>query len=122
MRGISLSLKLRGTGYSLYTGLELTLTPDDVTFTEGSNANIACSPLLQGIISIVFRTIAPGAFESEAVMENKLTVTYISSVRIFTFLNASENDDGRKFFCWFGAKTSNIAALYVNCEFIERRS
>ena len=103
-----------------------TLTPLRRTVLEGEDANFTCSPLV-GIASSVLNTIAPGENVSEAIQNTdpRISVTDIMGdpdVRVFTWLDASRDDDGRQFFCLFGAVVSNTSTLFVNCEFQCTRS
>jgi hypothetical protein len=98
--------------------VNLTLTPEEQTVNEGQSAEFTCSPLVS-IGSSVLNTIAPDSTEAEGLnnddrVDSRDDLTVDPNVRIFIWLSAVREDNGRQFFCALSGSMSNISILYVN--------
>ena len=95
----------------------VTLEPANVTVVEEDDANFTCSPLIE---NITLSTIAPGSEQPVEINDSdpRVRVTDINSTRVYTWLNASRNDNGRDFFCATDNETSATSILIVNCKSI----
>ena len=92
----------------------VTLDPVSLSVNEGEDANFTCSPFLDERFPVFLNTISPGADEPEIPPTSLITITNVDGTRVFTWLNSSLNDHGRKFFCQLGPSSSNKATLYIN--------
>ena len=95
----------------------VTLAPANWTVVEGANANFNCSPLSE---DIVLSSIAPGSDVSVVITSANPQVNISDAVdaRLFTWLNASRSDNGRKFYCANSNMTSDTSTLTVHCKLV----
>lgn len=98
----------------------LSLSPVNRAVAEGEDANFTCSPLLS-VAATVLITIPPGSNITDLVDTSRISVIDIDTdgidgtdARVYTWLNATQSDHGRQFFCQVSNTLSNEATLYLN--------
>ena len=80
----------------------------------GDNATFECAPSNLQSLPIV-STIDPNTNEIEGLVipDGRFVYENLAAFRRFTWLNASQQDDGRKFFCTFSNMESDRSTLYI---------